>query len=174
MDELDGYVLISHDDLPHHERVASATGESNLEPRQNKSAAPEQHPRPYTRAYIDLIHTIEDKWTSSSGVVKHRSCTDRHSSPAYLSEISSYVDSLADALWPVNKTIHDNPEMGFEEHIAHRTLTNFMRTQSGWEVYPSVYGMSTAWLAVYDSGKKGPVVSFNAEMGMPRLDSVLL
>jgi metal-dependent amidase/aminoacylase/carboxypeptidase family protein len=25
--------------------------------------------------------------------------------------------------------------------------------------------METAWVAAYDSGKKGPVVSFNAEMG---------
>ena len=30
---------------------------------------------------------------------------------------------------------------------------------------PSAYGMATAWVAAYDSGKRGPVVSFNVEMG---------
>ncbi|EFQ25131.1 amidohydrolase [Colletotrichum graminicola M1.001] len=86
------------------------------------------------------------------------------SSPEYLDEISAIVDDLAKSLWPVNKTIHDNPELGYHEVIAHDTLTAFMRTQPGWKVTPSAYGMETAWVAVWDSGKKGPVVSFNAEM----------
>ncbi|KXH67426.1 amidohydrolase [Colletotrichum salicis] len=85
--------------------------------------------------------------------------------PPYLDEISSIITDLADALWPVNKTIHDNPELGYREFIAHDTLVAFMRTQPGWKVTPSAYGMKTAWVAVWESGKKGPVVSFNAEMG---------
>lgn len=86
--------------------------------------------------------------------------------PPYLGDISSYVDSIADALWPVNKTIHDNPELGYEEYIAHDTLIKFMKSQGGWKVTPSAYGIKTAWIAVHDSGRKGPVVSFNVEMGM--------
>ncbi|KAK2012344.1 amidohydrolase [Colletotrichum eremochloae] len=86
------------------------------------------------------------------------------SSPEYLDEISAIVDDLAESLWPVNKTIHDNPELGYHEVVAHDTLTAFMRTQPGWKVTPSAYGMKTAWVAVWDSGRKGPVVSFNAEM----------
>ncbi|GJC80840.1 peptidase M20 domain-containing protein 2 [Colletotrichum liriopes] len=86
------------------------------------------------------------------------------SSPEYLDEISSVVADLAESLWPVNKKIHDNPELGYREFIAHETLTAFMRTQPGWKVTPSAYGMETAWVAVWDSGRKGPVVSFNAEM----------
>ncbi|PNP42297.1 hypothetical protein TGAMA5MH_05979 [Trichoderma gamsii] len=39
-----------------------------------------------------------------------------------------------------------------------------MKSQSGWVVTPSAYGMETAWVAVFDTGKRGPVVSFNAEM----------
>lgn len=169
MDEFDDYVVISHDDIPHPARRA-AIGESRQEQRQ-KSTAPEQHPRPYTRAYIDLIHTIQDKWLPS-GTVYHKPSTKgiHHSAPTYLEEISSYVDSLADALWPVNKTIHDNPELCYKEYVAHDALTKFMQLQKGWKVQPSAYGMSTAWVAVYDSGKKGPVVSFNAEMGMYRLN----
>nr|UWK21992.1 peptidase m20 domain protein [Trichoderma rodmanii] len=34
----------------------------------------------------------------------------------------------------------------------------------GRAVTPSAYGMDTAWVAVYDIGRRGPVVSFNAEM----------
>ncbi|KAL2881645.1 hypothetical protein SGCOL_002791 [Colletotrichum sp. CLE4] len=86
--------------------------------------------------------------------------------PPFLDEISSIVTDLADALWPVNKTIHDNPELGYREFIAHDTLVALMRTQPGWKVTPAAYGMKTAWVAVWESGKKGPVVSFNAEMAL--------
>ncbi|KAI0840731.1 hypothetical protein F5Y06DRAFT_261634 [Hypoxylon sp. FL0890] len=86
------------------------------------------------------------------------------SKPGYLDEISDFIDSIADDLWPVNKKIHDNPELGYEEYIAHETLTKFMASRPGWRVTPSAYGLATAWVAVFDSGKKGPVVSFNVEM----------
>ncbi len=88
-----------------------------------------------------------------------------HSPPSYLNDISSVVDGFAEDLWPVNKKIHDNPELGFKEFIAHETLTTFMKSRPGWKVTPSAYGLETAWVAVYDTGKKGPVVSFNVEMG---------
>ncbi|KAF4302434.1 putative peptidase m20 [Botryosphaeria dothidea] len=85
-------------------------------------------------------------------------------SPDYLGEIGSYIDTIADSLWPINKKIHDNPELGYKEYIAHEALTSFLKKQDGWKVTPSAYGMETAFVAVFDSGKKGPVVSFNAEM----------
>ena len=88
--------------------------------------------------------------------------TDR---PALLDEISTSADAVAEVFWPINCTIHDNPELGYKEVIAHAALTKFMRAQPGWKVTPSAYGYATAWVAVYDSGKRGPVVSFNAEMG---------
>ncbi|KAI0098637.1 hypothetical protein GGR51DRAFT_427119 [Nemania sp. FL0031] len=82
----------------------------------------------------------------------------------HLGKISDFIDAIAKELWEVNKTIHDNPELGYEEFIAHETLTKFMSSRGGWEVTPSAYGLATAWVAVFDSGKKGPVVSFNVEM----------
>lgn len=85
--------------------------------------------------------------------------------PALLRKISDFIDSTSKELWEVNKTIHDNPELGFEEFIAHETLTKFMVSRGGWTVTPSAYGLATAWVAVFDSGKKGPIVSFNVEMG---------
>ncbi|KAM7183182.1 peptidase M20 [Naviculisporaceae sp. PSN 640] len=39
-----------------------------------------------------------------------------------------------------------------------------MQSRPGWKVTRSAYGIKTAWTAVYDSGRPGPVVSFNAEM----------
>jgi len=82
-----------------------------------------------------------------------------------LSEIDSLVESLYDVLFPVNNFIHENPELAFKEHKAHDALTDFMRSQRDWVVTTSAYGMETAWVARYDSGKAGPVVSFNVEMG---------
>ncbi|KAF2495740.1 hypothetical protein BU16DRAFT_398868 [Lophium mytilinum] len=82
----------------------------------------------------------------------------------HLDSVGSYIDRIADTLWPINKKIHDNPELGYEEKIAHAALTGFLKTRKGWKVTPSAYGLETAFVAVYDSGKKGPVISFNAEM----------
>jgi amidohydrolase len=84
-----------------------------------------------------------------------------------LSDIDRSIKSLSISLWPLNEFIHENPELAFEEHKAHDALTGFMRLHKGWKVTPSAYGMKTAWLAIYDSGKAGPVVSFNVEMGRP-------
>ncbi|KAI8957672.1 hypothetical protein F5Y11DRAFT_74385 [Daldinia sp. FL1419] len=97
-------------------------------------------------------------------LVTHEDADLAQSEPGYLGEISNFIDSIADELWPVNKKIHDNPELGYKEFIAHETLTKFMASKPGWKVTPSAYGLDTAWVAVFDSGKKGPVVSFNVEM----------
>ncbi|KAI0593697.1 hypothetical protein F4775DRAFT_576853 [Biscogniauxia sp. FL1348] len=110
--------------------------------------------------FVFVTHNDVDE--DSSSAQKITAATQPE--PEYLREISTFVDSIADELWPVNKTIHDNPELGYEEFIAHATLTKFMSSKPGWKVTPSAYGMETAWVAVYDSGVKGPVVSFNAEM----------
>ncbi|KAI0109890.1 hypothetical protein F4814DRAFT_450851 [Daldinia grandis] len=96
--------------------------------------------------------------------VTHEDADVAQSKSGYLGDISDFIDRIADDLWPVNKKIHDNPELGYEEFIAHETLTKFMASRPGWKVTPSAYGLATAWVAVFDSGKKGPVVSFNVEM----------
>ena len=88
-------------------------------------------------------------------------------SPDYLSDIEKLIESLRASLWPLNKFIHENPELAFKEYKAHDILTTFMRSKKEWHVTTSAYGMETAWVAVYDSGKAGPVVSLNIEMGEP-------
>lgn len=97
---------------------------------------------------------------------------DRHdgsngSSPKYLADVNDFIEHISKELWIVSRKIHDNPELGYEEHKAHALLTSFLRSRKGWKVTPSAYGMHTAWVAVYDSGEKGPVVSLNVEMGTP-------
>ncbi|KAJ0272995.1 hypothetical protein COL940_010112 [Colletotrichum noveboracense] len=113
----------------------------------------------------DIISDNDDDFV----FISHSDCKpSTNTKPASFStpldEISAIVDSFAEDLWPVNKKIHNNPELGYKEFIAHDTLTAFMRSRPGWSVTPSAYGMETAWVAVYDTGRKGPVVSFNAEM----------
>ena len=86
-------------------------------------------------------------------------------SPDYLDSISQYIDSLSSALRAISLEIHDHPELQYKEFHAHRVLTEFLEKQEGWQVTPSAYGIQTAFVAVYDSGKKGATVSFNAEYG---------
>lgn len=79
--------------------------------------------------------------------------------------VSDYLDSIADDLWPLNKEIHDNPELGYEEVEAHDLLTSFMESQDGWNVTRSLGGFDTAFMAVFEGSGGGPVISFNAEYG---------
>lgn len=84
----------------------------------------------------------------------------------YLPSIENVINSLQDSLWELSKFIHNNPELGFNEHKAHDALTDFMSSRGDWKITTSAYGMATAWESVFDTGRPGPVVSFNAEMGM--------
>jgi hypothetical protein len=96
---------------------------------------------------------------------------ERHNVPladvdrTYLSAIDICIESLRASLWPLNRLIHENPELAFEEYKTHDALTAFMQSHKGWQVTRSAYGIDTAWVAVYSSERAGPVVSFNAEMG---------
>ena len=85
--------------------------------------------------------------------------------PDYLDFISDHIDSWEARLRPLNLKIHDNPELCYKEFIAHEAFVKFLKGWPGWKVTPSAYGIQTAFIAEYDSGKPGPVVSFNAEYG---------
>lgn len=98
------------------------------------------------------------------------SSQDRDITSSWTGQISDYIDALSKSLRRISLDIHDHPEVRNQEHRAHKTLTNYMRTQphQTWEVTPSAYGIGTAFVAVFDSGKPGPTVSFNAEYGKSR------
>ena len=81
----------------------------------------------------------------------------------YLDTISENIDDLSEDLSRISLRIHDDPELQFKEYHASHMLTKYLGEQDGWKVTPSAYDIETAFVAVFDSGRKGPVVSFNAE-----------
>lgn len=85
---------------------------------------------------------------------------------SHIDAISDYVDSIYDDMWNISKTIHENPELGFQEIKAHDLLTSFMAAQDGWTVTKSLYNISTSFSAVFEGSGDGPVISFNSEYGM--------
>ncbi len=82
-----------------------------------------------------------------------------------LDAISRAVEGLSSDLRAISLDIHDHPELQYKEIHAHRVLTEYFEKQEGWKVTPSAYDIRTAFVGVYDSGKNGPAVSFNAEYG---------
>ncbi|TQS31328.1 hypothetical protein Golomagni_08391, partial [Golovinomyces magnicellulatus] len=113
---------------------------------------------------------IEDEGFVFVQAPDNKTVTASEPPPQYLTRIDQFIHSLESILWPLNIFIHDNPELGYQESKAHDALTNFMRSRHGWSVTPSAFGMQTAWKAVFDSNKPGPVVSFNVEMdALPNL-----
>ncbi|TQN70323.1 IAA-amino acid hydrolase ILR1-like 4 [Colletotrichum shisoi] len=99
---------------------------------------------------------------ASSLLPRQSNGTSGDTSP-YLDAVLEYIDSIVDDLWPINKGIHDNPELGYEEVKAHDLLTSFMESHEGWNVTRSIYNISTAFVAVFEGSGNGPVVSFNAD-----------
>ncbi|KAK4554800.1 hypothetical protein LTR86_007948 [Recurvomyces mirabilis] len=83
--------------------------------------------------------------------------------PDYLDGICSTIDSLSDDLRTISLSIHDLPELQYKEYHAHHVLTEYVKQLEGWQVTPSAYDIDTAFVAVYDSGRTGATVSFNAE-----------
>ncbi|KAK8068711.1 Peptidase M20 domain-containing protein 2 [Apiospora phragmitis] len=118
-----------------------------LQPYASVFEAPASVPAPYT------MRVDGDDFV----VVTHEDVAPRpsQSTPRYLPEINDAVDRISENLWEVNKKIHDNPELGYKEVIAHETLTTFVKSIDGWKVTPSAYGMKTAWVAVWDNALEG-------------------
>ncbi|KAI7380534.1 hypothetical protein KC336_g18972, partial [Hortaea werneckii] len=108
--------------------------------------------------------TFDDSLQDSAGfVMVERDASLPPGGDDLLPTISQYVDSWSDELRTISLTIHDDPELQYKEHHAHAVLTKYLNQKPGWVVTPSCYGIDTAFMAVYDSGKTGPTVSFNAE-----------
>ncbi|KAJ4515248.1 hypothetical protein HRR86_009061 [Exophiala dermatitidis] len=70
------------------------------------------------------------------------------------------LEGVAQALWEVNHQIWSNPELGYQEHIAHDTICDFLEKQ-GFSLTRHAYGIPTAFEA--QSGHGGRLVCFNAE-----------
>jgi hypothetical protein len=85
--------------------------------------------------------------------------------PDRVALISAHIDGLSSALRALNRTIHADPELGYEEHSAHAQFAAFFAGLDGWAVTSYAYGVSSAFVAWHDTGCAGPVGSFEAEYG---------
>lgn len=74
--------------------------------------------------------------------------------------IDELVDAHADALLAASHAIHAHPELGFEEHEAHRVLTELL-ADAGLAVTPGAYGLPTAFEAT--AGHEGPRIAVLCE-----------
>lgn len=116
------------------------------------------------------MEQISDGWVVVNDVHQH---SGQRLSPKLLppstgdllSQVSRIIEDMSDELRTISLNIHDDPELRFKERHAHDLLTSFVRSQDGWEVTPSAYGLETAFVAVCEGSASGPVVSFNAEYG---------
>lgn len=82
-----------------------------------------------------------------------------------LSEARAIINAQLDDLSPslrteVNKVIHDNPELGYSEFIAHDTLSSYLE-QHGFNVTRKAYDLDTSFEAEFGTG--GRLVVFCAE-----------
>lgn len=106
-----------------------------------------------------IDNPASDGSSSSKNYKKHTT--------SYQTLVSEHIDSLSKSLRHLSLDIHDHPEIRNKEFHAHEVLTHFIKEQKSqnWTVTPSAYEIPTAFVAVFDSGRPGPVISFNAEYG---------
>ncbi|WP_199614534.1 M20 family metallopeptidase [Paenibacillus alkalitolerans] len=72
------------------------------------------------------------------------------------------IDEISTRIRGIAEAIGNRPELGNEEFFAYETLTAALK-EYGFQVEGNALGLSTAFVATYDSGKPGPVVAFMAE-----------
>lgn len=82
-----------------------------------------------------------------------------HTLDAY-ERIDRAIDEASEKLRAISLDIHSHPELNFEEHRAHQTLTDFLDGE-GFEVVRGAYTMPTAFKAV--AGNGGPTVAVLSE-----------
>ncbi|BGP57307.1 hypothetical protein JCM8202_001681 [Rhodotorula sphaerocarpa] len=84
--------------------------------------------------------------------------------------VKKHVRDLEGDLRRLSMSIHDQPELGWNEHHAHQVLTDFMEAQQGFSVTRHAYDLETAWSAVFTSSATDPedqdvpTIGFNSEM----------
>ncbi|HET7874530.1 MAG TPA: amidohydrolase, partial [Methylomirabilota bacterium] len=76
-------------------------------------------------------------------------------------QIGQAVDQLADELEALSRTIHDNPELGYQEVKACAWLSEFLE-QHGFKVERGVGGVETAFRGSIETGP-GPTIAILCE-----------
>ena len=72
------------------------------------------------------------------------------------------VDALGEQMLSLCRTIHENPELGFQEFEASRLLTGFLEEQ-GFQVTRGCGGLATAFRAERKGKEGGPVIGLLCE-----------
>lgn len=80
--------------------------------------------------------------------------------PPFQKLASERIDHLDAALYRTNQAIHSNPELSYEEHFAHDTLSTLLEAE-GFSVKRKAYGIETSFEAQWGTG--GREVIFCAE-----------
>ena len=76
--------------------------------------------------------------------------------------VLDYIENEKYKYLEMSHQIHQRPELGNEEILASRTLTETL-TQHGFEVETNIAGHATGFIASYDSGQTGPTIGYLAE-----------
>ncbi|MDN4523677.1 M20 family metallopeptidase [Fictibacillus fluitans] len=76
--------------------------------------------------------------------------------------LTAFLDEKYPLFKEVAQYIWNHPELGYEEVKSSAKLIETLE-HFGFEVERSIEGMETAFIAAYDSGKPGPVISYLAE-----------
>ncbi|GKT64036.1 peptidase M20 domain-containing protein 2 [Colletotrichum tofieldiae] len=74
--------------------------------------------------------------------------------------IEEHIQTLTDQLYTLNKQLHDEPEIAFQEFKAQKCISEFLESQ-GHSVECGPYKLPTSFESRY--GSKGRCVNFNAE-----------
>jgi amidohydrolase len=72
------------------------------------------------------------------------------------------IDANAERFKSISRFIGEHPELGHEEVLASRKLTEELEAQ-GFRVERGTLDIPTAFIAEYDSGKPGPTIAYLAE-----------
>src|SRR5699024_7624792 len=72
-------------------------------------------------------------------------------------KVSEEIENIDKILRSIALTIHENPELGYEEYKAVELLTNLLETE-GFRIERNVAGLDTAFIATYSEEKEGPKI----------------
>ena len=76
--------------------------------------------------------------------------------------VEEYIDTLREELLDLSHFIHDNPEVGLQEHQAVQKITELLG-RHGLQVKTGICGLETAFMASKEGNSPGPHVAFLAE-----------
>jgi amidohydrolase len=77
-------------------------------------------------------------------------------------EINQFINAKSQELRELSLQIHSNPEIGWNEHFAHKILTEYLQ-KDGWIVEKHAFGLETAFLASFTQLESSPSIALCAE-----------